>query len=112
MADPHHALKHLVRVCLLCDLTLMLAWNAHEAGKIIETYKVYENKPADLIMERQEGELSLQVNSLNTVILFVQRYYNAFPTRFLYLGHERIIFNPICESYRCCYITFHLRIDQ
>nr|CAD7463838.1 unnamed protein product [Timema tahoe] len=52
--DPHHALKNLVRICILADLTLMLAWSAEEAGKIIETYKMYENKPPDLIMERMD----------------------------------------------------------
>lgn len=52
--DPHNALKHLTRMCFLADLTLMLAWNAEEAGKIIETYKMFENKPPDLIMERAE----------------------------------------------------------
>lgn len=30
----------------------MLAWNQEEAGKIIETYKMFENKPPDLIMDR------------------------------------------------------------
>jgi hypothetical protein len=30
----------------------MLAWNAAEAGKILETYKQYENKPPDMIMEK------------------------------------------------------------
>ncbi|XP_015187186.1 PREDICTED: DNA excision repair protein ERCC-1 [Polistes dominula] len=52
VADPHHALKHLTRICILADLTLMLAWNAEDAGKIIETYKIYENKPPDMIMDR------------------------------------------------------------
>ncbi|XP_026684264.1 DNA excision repair protein ERCC-1 [Diaphorina citri] len=52
--DPHHALKYLTRVCLLCDLTLMLAWSPEEAGEMIETYKVFENKPPDLIMEKQD----------------------------------------------------------
>jgi len=33
-------------------MTIMLAWNAEDAGKIIETYKIYENKPPDDIMER------------------------------------------------------------
>lgn len=32
----------------------MLAWNAEEAGKIVETYKLFENRPPDLIMERAE----------------------------------------------------------
>lgn len=40
---------------MLADLTLLLAWNAQEAGKIIETYKVFEYKPPDLIMEKQEN---------------------------------------------------------
>ncbi|XP_048514651.1 DNA excision repair protein ERCC-1 isoform X1 [Athalia rosae] len=54
--EPHHSLKHLTRICILADLTLMLAWNAEEAGKIIETYKIYENKPPDMIMEK--GDIS------------------------------------------------------
>ena len=32
----------------------MLAWSAEEAGKIVETYKAYENKPPDMIMERSD----------------------------------------------------------
>lgn len=30
----------------------MLAWNAEDAGKIVENYKIYERKPADRIMEK------------------------------------------------------------
>ena len=30
-----------------------LAWSAEEAGKILETYKAFENKPPDMIMEKQ-----------------------------------------------------------
>lgn len=41
-------------MCLLADLTLMLAWNADEAGKIVETYKLFESKPPDLIMARAQ----------------------------------------------------------
>jgi DNA excision repair protein ERCC-1 len=33
-------------------MTLMLAWNEVEAGRILETYKLYENKPPDMIMEK------------------------------------------------------------
>ncbi|XP_037938370.1 DNA excision repair protein ERCC-1-like [Teleopsis dalmanni] len=53
--EPHNALKSLTRISLLTDLTLMLAWNHEEAGKIIETYKLYEKRPPDLIMERTES---------------------------------------------------------
>lgn len=41
-------------MCLLADLTLMLAWTPEEAGKIVETYKMFENKPPDLIMARAQ----------------------------------------------------------
>lgn len=41
-------------MCLLADLTLMLAWNADEAGKVVETYKMFETKPPDLIMARAQ----------------------------------------------------------
>lgn len=43
----------------------MLAWSFEEAGKIIETYKVYETKPADLIMEKSESYPYLQVNLIS-----------------------------------------------
>jgi len=33
----------------------MLAWSAEEAGRIIETYKIFENKPPDMIMEKQDS---------------------------------------------------------
>lgn len=54
--DPYNALKTLTRICLLANLTLMLAWSFEEAGKIVETYKLYENKPPDMIMERSEQD--------------------------------------------------------
>lgn len=59
--DPHHMLKNLTRICILADLTLILAWSFDEAGKIIETYKIYENKPADYIRERGESSTYLRL---------------------------------------------------
>lgn len=54
--ESQNALKHLTRLCLLADLTLMLAWTPEEAGKIIETYKMFEHRPPDLIMEKAETD--------------------------------------------------------
>lgn len=54
--DPHNALKTLTRICLLANLTLILAWSIEEAGKIIETYKMYEKKPAEALMERADSD--------------------------------------------------------
>ncbi|XP_036039282.1 DNA excision repair protein ERCC-1 isoform X2 [Onychomys torridus] len=52
--DPQQALKELAKMCILADCTLILAWSAEEAGRYLETYKVYEQKPADLLMEKLE----------------------------------------------------------
>lgn len=55
LQEPHSALKNLTRITLLTDLTLMLAWSAEEAGKIIETYKQFEKRSPEWIMERVES---------------------------------------------------------
>lgn len=68
LKDPHVVLKNLTRICLLTDLTLMLAWNPEEAAKIIENYKIYENKPPDRIMEKIENDPHQKVvNALTTI---------------------------------------------
>ncbi|CAH0605541.1 unnamed protein product [Chrysodeixis includens] len=68
LKDPHVALKNLTRICLLTDLTLMLAWNPEEAAKIIENYKIFENKPPDKIMEKVENDPHQKVvNALTTI---------------------------------------------
>lgn len=54
--DPHSVLNELTKMCLAADITLMLAWSSEEAGKFIETYKIFENKPPDLIMEKSTGD--------------------------------------------------------
>ncbi|XP_036965042.1 DNA excision repair protein ERCC-1 [Acanthopagrus latus] len=66
--DPHHALKELARICIMADCTLILAWSPEEAGRYLETYKSYENKPADLLKEQVEKDyLSKVTDSLTTV---------------------------------------------
>ncbi|TRY72393.1 hypothetical protein TCAL_08443 [Tigriopus californicus] len=54
--EPHNVLKQLMRISILAELTLMLAWSAEEAGQILETYKQFENKPPDLIMEKNNPD--------------------------------------------------------
>ena len=46
----------------------MLAWSAEEAGKILETYKLFENKPTDMIMEKGNSDsYSKLVDALTSV---------------------------------------------
>ncbi|CAH0407259.1 unnamed protein product [Chilo suppressalis] len=68
LKDPHTPLKNLTRICLLTDLTLMLAWSPEEAAKIIENYKIYENKPPDSIMEKVENDPHQKIiNALSSI---------------------------------------------
>ena len=41
-----------MRVSVSLDFSLILSWSSEEAGRYLETFKVYENKPADLIKEK------------------------------------------------------------
>ena len=61
MKDCHVELKQLTKICVLADLTLMVAWSPEEAGRLIETYKIFENKPPDMIMEKSDGNPFMQV---------------------------------------------------
>ncbi|XP_045597820.1 DNA excision repair protein ERCC-1 isoform X2 [Procambarus clarkii] len=66
--DPHHELKQLTKICVMADMTLMLAWNQEEAGRIIEVYKIFEHKPPDLIMEKQDANpYSMLIDSLTSI---------------------------------------------
>uniref|UniRef100_A0A9L0RRM3 DNA excision repair protein ERCC-1 n=2 Tax=Equus caballus TaxID=9796 RepID=A0A9L0RRM3_HORSE len=66
--DPQQALKVLAKMCILADCTLVLAWSPEEAGRYLETYKAYEQKPADLLMEKLEQDfVSRVIECLTTV---------------------------------------------
>ncbi|KAL4708294.1 hypothetical protein ACJJTC_007700 [Scirpophaga incertulas] len=68
LKDPHLPLKNITRICLLTDLTLMLAWSPEEAAKIVENYKIFENKPPDTIMERVENDPHQKIiNALTSI---------------------------------------------
>ncbi|XP_071537187.1 DNA excision repair protein ERCC-1-like [Panulirus ornatus] len=66
--DPHHELKQLTKISVMADMTLMLAWSQEEAGRIIEVYKMFEHKPPDLIMEKQDtNPYSMLIDALTSV---------------------------------------------
>lgn len=61
-------MKQLTRICLLAELTLMLAWSYEEAGKIIHTYKMLENTPAEVLKEKSdEDSYQSIINSLTSI---------------------------------------------
>lgn len=61
-------LQELAKLALTADLTMIVTWSNEEAAKYLETFKAYENKSPDLIMERSDGDVSQRViESLTTV---------------------------------------------
>ena len=47
--DSDHAVRELTKVCLVSDVTLLLAFSNDEAATYLETFKAYQNKPSDLL---------------------------------------------------------------
>uniref|UniRef100_A0A493SYI6 DNA excision repair protein ERCC-1 n=1 Tax=Anas platyrhynchos platyrhynchos TaxID=8840 RepID=A0A493SYI6_ANAPP len=71
--DPHQAVKELAKICVLADCTLILAWSPEEAGRYLETYKAYEQKPPDLLRERVEPGYMARVSDCLTSVKSVNR---------------------------------------
>lgn len=57
-----------MRVSVSLDFTLILSWSSEEAGRYLETFKVYENKPVDLITEKT-GTTPFEIVSLLLISL-------------------------------------------
>jgi DNA excision repair protein ERCC-1 len=71
--DPYPILKSLTHISILADLVLIPTNSAEEAGRIIENYKIYENKPADMIKEQKDPGLLQQVIDALTSIRSVNK---------------------------------------
>ena len=73
LKDPQHVLSQLMRLAILSELTLMLAWNIEEAAAILETYKLFETKPPDMIMEKSGSEPHEKIVEALTSVKSVNR---------------------------------------
>ncbi|XP_062996135.1 DNA excision repair protein ERCC-1 [Elgaria multicarinata webbii] len=71
--DPHQTLKELAKICILADCTLILAWSPEEAGRYLETYKAYEQKPADLLKEKVDQDYLSRVTDCLTSVKSVNK---------------------------------------
>ncbi|KRZ97793.1 DNA excision repair protein ERCC-1 [Trichinella sp. T8] len=50
--EPENTLRELNSVCYHAEWTLILTWSPEEVGEYIESYKIYENKPAEFLMTK------------------------------------------------------------
>jgi DNA excision repair protein ERCC-1 len=54
--DTVKPLLEVTKTALLHDCTLLCAWSMTECARYLETIKVYENKPADLIQGQMDTD--------------------------------------------------------
>ncbi|PON64444.1 ERCC1/RAD10/SWI10 family [Parasponia andersonii] len=74
--DVEDVLKPLLEVtktALLHDCTLLCGWSLEECGRYLETIKVYENKPADIIQGQMDTDYLSRINHCLTAVRHVNK---------------------------------------
>ncbi|KAL2942144.1 DNA excision repair protein ERCC-1 [Bienertia sinuspersici] len=71
--DVVKPLLEVTRTCLLHDCTLLCAWSLEECGRYLETIKVYENKPADIIQGHMDSDYLSRLNHALTAVRRVNK---------------------------------------
>ncbi|KAL8166388.1 hypothetical protein V2J09_007887 [Rumex salicifolius] len=71
--DVVKPLLEVTRTALLHDCTLLCGWSLEECGRYLETIKVYENKPADLIQQYMGPDYMSRLNHALTSIRRVNK---------------------------------------
>lgn len=79
--EPRHCIKELEKICIFSNMTMILCWTPEEVGRYLETYKAYEFKSADIIMEKStnqneatsnnKGQTSSDSNFINNLTDFL-----------------------------------------
>ncbi|CAM8925346.1 unnamed protein product [Rhodiola kirilowii] len=73
LEDVVKPLLEVTRTALLHDCTLLCAWSLEECGRYLETIKVYENKPADLIQGQMDTDYISRLTHALTSIRHVNK---------------------------------------
>ncbi|KAK9691866.1 hypothetical protein RND81_09G225300 [Saponaria officinalis] len=71
--DVVKPLLEVTRTSLLHDCTLLCAWSLEECGRYLETIKVYENKPADIIQGHMDSDYLSRLNHALTSVRHVNK---------------------------------------
>ncbi|OBZ68139.1 DNA excision repair protein ERCC-1 [Grifola frondosa] len=56
VSEHQEPIRELTKICLINNITVMVAWNVEEAGFYLSTFKQFEHKPPDLIKERVDRD--------------------------------------------------------
>ncbi|KAH1033104.1 hypothetical protein J1N35_045278 [Gossypium stocksii] len=71
--DVVKPLLEVTKTALLHDCTLLCGWSLEECGRYLETIKVYENKPADLIRGQMDTDYLSRLNHALTTVRRVNK---------------------------------------
>ncbi|OMO89239.1 DNA repair protein rad10 [Corchorus olitorius] len=71
--DVVKPLLEVTKTALLHDCTLLCGWSLEECGRYLETIKVYENKPADLIQGQMDTDYLSRLNHALTTVRHVNK---------------------------------------
>ncbi|KAI0646264.1 restriction endonuclease type II-like protein [Trametes meyenii] len=73
VSEHQEPIRELTKMCLINEITVMVAWNAEEAGYYLSTYKQFEHKPPDLIKERVDKDYHSMLRTALTSISKVNK---------------------------------------
>ncbi|GAV63193.1 HHH domain-containing protein/Rad10 domain-containing protein [Cephalotus follicularis] len=71
--DVVKPLLEVTKTTMLHDCTLLCAWSLEECGRYLETLKVYENKPSDLIQGQMDTDYLSRLNHALTTVRHVNK---------------------------------------
>ncbi|KAK6911514.1 hypothetical protein RJ641_023607 [Dillenia turbinata] len=71
--DVVKPLLEVTRTALFHDCTLLCGWSLEECGRYLETIKVYENKPADIIQGQMDTDYMYLLNHALTAVRRVNK---------------------------------------
>ncbi|KAG2036122.1 restriction endonuclease type II-like protein [Suillus americanus] len=68
VSEHQEPIRELTKVCLINNITIIVAWSIEEAGQYISTLKQFEHKPPDLIKERVDKDYNAVLRTALTSI--------------------------------------------
>ncbi|KAG1858098.1 restriction endonuclease type II-like protein [Suillus subluteus] len=68
VSEHQEPIRELTKVCLINNITIVVAWSIEEAGQYISTLKQFEHKPPDLIKERVDKDYNAVLRTALTSI--------------------------------------------
>ncbi|KAH7913894.1 restriction endonuclease type II-like protein [Hygrophoropsis aurantiaca] len=73
VSESQELIRELTKVCLINNMTIIVAWSNEEAGQYLATYKQFEHKPPDLIKERVDQDYDSLLRTALTSISKVNK---------------------------------------